>query len=94
MKEYAGHGVRSLKQFSTGCHTRLRILLVWQSAECDDVPVYDALELGNALSYTMFDLEVGQGVQSNIPISIEAFPNAEGVIMEYYQFDKAFNRIG
>lgn len=94
MREYNRNGVRTLKQFSTGCHKRMRVFLVWQSPDCGDVPVFDAIEAHNALSYTPFNLEVGQGVQSTLPVSIEAFPTKDGVIFDYNQYDKAFHRIG
>jgi hypothetical protein len=94
MKEYNAHGVRTLKQFSTGCHSRMRVFLIWQSPDCGDVPVFDAIEAHNALSYTPFNFEVGQAIQSNLPVSIEGFPNKDGVIFDYNQYDKAFHRIG
>lgn len=94
MKEYNSHGVRRLKQFSNGCHKRMRVIMVWQTADCEDVPVFDAIELVNGLSYTMFNLEVGQAVQSNLPLSIEGFPDKDSVLFEYSQFDKHFHRIG
>lgn len=94
MKQSNSHGVRQLKQYSSGCHQKYRMLMVWQAAACDDVPIFDAIELHNALSYTMFDLEIGQAIQSQLPITIEGFPNKDGVIFDYNQYDKHFNRIG
>jgi hypothetical protein len=94
MKEYNSNGVRTLKQFSTGCHKRMRVFLIWQSPDCDDVPVFDAIEVPNGLSYTAFNIEVGQAVQSNLPVTIEGFPDKDGVLFDYNQYDKAFHRIG
>lgn len=94
MREFSGHGVRQLKQFSTGCHKRKRLLMIWQSPDCEDVPVYDAIEVYSAFSYTPFNLEVGKSVQSNIPISIEGFPTSDGLLFDFNQYDKHFHRIG
>lgn len=94
MKETNSHGVRRLRQYSSGCHKRMRVLLVWQAPNCEDIDTFDAVEILNGLSYTMFDLEIGQGVQSNLPISIEGFPDKDGIILDYNQFDKHYHRIG
>jgi len=88
------NGVRQLRQGSVGCAKKMRLLMIWRSPDCDDVPVFDAIEFGSAQSYTLFNLEIGKSVQSNIPLSIEAFPDSDGVIWTYYQFDKHFHRIG
>lgn len=94
MKEFNGHGVRQLKQYSTGCQPKMRTFLIWQSPDCEDVPVFDAIEVHNSMSYTLFNIEVGKAVQTTLPISIEGFPNKDGVLYDYNQYDKAFHRIG
>lgn len=94
MREFNSNGVRTLKQFSTGCHKKKRLIMVWQSPDCEDVPVFDAIEIHNALSYTTFNFEVGKSVQSNIPMTIEGFPTVDGVLFDYNQYDKHFHRIG
>lgn len=94
MKQANSQGVRQLKQYSTGCQKHMRVVLVWQTADCGDIPIFDAIEVVKGLSYTMFNIEVGQQVQSNIPITIEGFPDENGLLFDYNQYDKHFQRIG
>jgi len=94
MKELNSNGVRTLRQFSTGCQHKMRILMIWATPDCGDVTVYDAIEIFNGLSYTPFTLEVGQTVQSQIALTIEGFPNADSALFDYNQYNQHFIRIG
>jgi hypothetical protein len=87
------HSARVLTQYATGCLKRIRLILVFRSPDCGDIPTYDAIEFGNCISYTPFNPEVGSTVQAVLPLSIECYPDADGRIWRYYQFDKAWNRI-
>ena len=93
-KELNSNGVRTLRQYSTGCQHKMRILMVWATPDCGDVTVYDAIEIFNGLSYTPFTLEVGQTVQSQIALTIEGFPNQESALFDYNQYNQHFIRIG
>lgn len=92
--EGSSRGARYMTQKSTGCHKSMRLILVWRSPDCGDVEVWDALEMVNAKSYTMFAPEIGSQVQANLALTIEAFPDDNDVIWVYYQFDKDYNLIG
>lgn len=88
------HSARVLTQYSTGCLKRIRLILVFRSPDCGDVPTYDAIEFPNCISYTPFNPEMGSTVQAVLPLSIECYPDENGALYKYYQFDKAYNRVG
>lgn len=88
------HSAKVLTGYSSGCLKRVRMLLVFRSPNCGDVPTYDAIEFGNCVSYTPFNPEIGSTVQSVLALNIECYPDDSGRLYRYYQFDQAYNRIG
>lgn len=92
VKEMNTHGVRTLRQYSSGCIPQMRVLLVWQNPHCKDFQIFDCLEFFKVKSYTTLNLEFGSQVQTNIPLILRAFPDESlnGAILDYNQMRENF----
>jgi hypothetical protein len=92
VKEINSHGVRTLRQYSSGCIPQMRCLIVWQNPHCKDTVIFDCLEFFKVKSYTTLNLEVGSQIQSNIPLVLRAFPDEtmNGAILDYNQMRENF----
>lgn len=96
MKEMNSHGVKRVRQYSSGCLKHQRVIIVWKNPFCDEgVPLYDCIELFDCVSYTPFSIEAGKTTQTNIPLVIHAFPDRTmgGAMFDYCQFTQSYVRI-